>query len=123
MQDVTSTNSISNVGLNAAGNNAAVEKTSLESAAKKSAEQAAGFGPEENVTISQTAKEKAKLELQGAKYARMAQRLEEPMDHQKVEKFKALVASGNTANYLNGLDTNAIAKALLAGPTGKFLAS
>lgn len=127
MTDIQSTSNVAGVGLNAAGlseahSNNAVEKTGLDNAAAKQSE-AKSLPLEERVSVSEEASAKAALELKAAKYARMAQRLEEPLDHQKVEHFKNLVASGQVGNYLNSLDNGQLANALLTGPAAKFLTS
>lgn len=69
----------------------------------------------EKVTISDTAKEKLASEQSLMKFARLASRLQEPFDLDKVKALQDKLSTQGTQGYLQSLSPNALASSMLQG--------
>lgn len=75
----------------------------------------------DNATISDEARAAYEQEKEILKFSRLAMRVKETMNMDKVSKLKDMVNSGKINDYLNSLDNNSIADAILQSPSGAFL--
>lgn len=107
----------SHLGLGQTGQAEQVTLVETDSAAKKQNQtEAAGYN--DIAEVSQEALEKAQADLKAQRFARVAGRLPESFDTDKVNQFKSLLKNGQIGSYLGSLDTRSIADAILAGPSG-----
>jgi hypothetical protein len=78
--------------------------------------------PAVTLLLSKESQEKATQDLAITKLVRKANAVKEPYDPEKVEHFKSLTQDPQALNnYLETLDTNAIAATLLNNAEGSFL--
>jgi hypothetical protein len=96
-----------------------VEKVNVESA--KDAAALASTKLLDEATISDEAKKAYESEKEVLRLSRLAQRIKEPYDAEKVAQMKNLVDSGRINEYLRSLNTDAIADSILNSPSGAFL--
>lgn len=96
-----------------------VEKVNVESA-----KDAAALGSTkllDEATISDEAKKAYESEKEVLRLSRLAQRIKEPYNADKVAQMKNMVDSGRINDYLRSLNTDAIAESILNSPSGAFL--
>jgi hypothetical protein len=96
-----------------------VEKVNLESA-----QDTAALGTTQlldQATISDEAKKAYESEKEVLRLSRLAQRIKEPYDADKVAQMKNLVDSGRINEYLRSLNTDELADSILNSPSGAFL--
>jgi len=96
-----------------------VEKINLESAQGTSATNSLQLV--DQATISDEAKKAYESEKEALRFSRLAQRIKEPYDTDKVAQMKNLVANGGIKDYLDNLNTEDIAQSLLNSPSGASL--
>ena len=95
----------------------------VEEVNRKAAEEGAAVGSLSDLIIDDEASisSGAHLRLEAEKFGRLAQRVEEPVNHEKVTRLKELVNSGRINEYLRTINTDELAQKILEGPTGAFL--
>jgi len=96
-----------------------VEKINLESAQGTNATNSLQLV--DQATISDEAKKAYESEKETLRFSRLAQRIKEPYDTDKVAQMKNLVANGGIKDYLDNLNTEDIAQSLLNSPSGASL--
>jgi len=119
MVDKISGSNIQDAQLLQVGTQQSVE-TSNQQAAQDSAS-AASFNTLDQATISDAAKQAYEQEKETLKFSRLAMRIQEPYDADKVSRMKDLVNSGRINDYLRNLDTGSIADNMLNSAAGGFL--
>lgn len=97
----------------------AVEKINVDSA--QGTTNVASLKLLDQATISDEAKKAYEGEKEILRFSRLAQRIKEPFNTEKVAQFKDMLDGGRINDYLRSLNTDAIADAILNSPTGAFL--
>ena len=118
MVDRISGKPVDNQQLLQVGQNA-VEKVNQE-AAKESAS-VGSLGTLDQATISDEALKAYEQEKEVLKFSRLAMRVKEPYDADKVARMKDLIDSGRINDYLRNLDNGALADSILNSAAGAFL--
>jgi predicted lipid-binding transport protein (Tim44 family) len=93
-----------------------VEKINVESA--KDASGAGTLQLVDQATISDAAKKAYESEKDVMRLSRLAQRVKEPYDADKVAHLKNMVDSGRINDYLRSLNTDELAQSILNSPSG-----
>lgn len=75
----------------------------------------------DEATISDEAKKAYEGEKEILRFSRLAQRIKEPFNSEKVAQMKNLLDTGRINEYLRSLNTDALADSLLNSPSGAFL--
>lgn len=101
------------------GTQQAVEKVNQQAAADSSG--VAANDLMDQATISDEAKNAYEQEKEVLKFSRLAMRVKEPVDTDKVARMKDLLDSGRINDYLRGLDAESMADSILNSATGSFL--
>lgn len=76
---------------------------------------------QDGVNISSEALNKLESEKEVLKFSRLAQRVQETSDQDKVSRLKDLVNSGRINEYLRDINTNDLAQKILDSPFGNYL--
>ncbi len=80
------------------------------------------FGlPYDEASISDHALAKFEAEKEVLQFARLAQRLPQEHDADKVGYFKGMLESGRINDYFRSLDNEKLAEEILQGPAGDYL--
>lgn len=95
-----------------------VEKVNVESARESDA---ATLKLLDEASISDEAKKAWESEKEILRFSRLAQRVKEPFNAEKVAQLKNMVDTGRINDYLRSLNTEAIADSILNSPSGAFL--
>jgi len=93
-----------------------VEKINVESA--KDAQGANSLSLVDSATISDEAKKAYESEKDVLRLSRLAQRVKEPYNAEKVAQLRELVNNGGVDGYLNSLNTDDLAQSILNSPSG-----
>lgn len=96
-----------------------VEKTNLESANDSSS--ASTLQLVDQATISDAAKKAYESEKDTLRLSRLAQRIKEPYDADKVAQMKNMVENGGIDKYLSSINPEDLADSILNSPTGAAL--
>ena len=96
-----------------------VEKVNTEAA--RQAGNASSLKLLDEATISDEARKAYEGEKEILRFSRLAQRIKEPFNADKVGQMKDLLDSGRINDYLRSLNTDALADSLLSSPSGAFL--
>ena len=96
-----------------------VEKINLESA--KDTSTASSLQLVDQATISREAKMAYESEKETLRFSRLAQRIKEPYDVDKVAQMKNLLANGGIQDYLDNLNPEDLAQSMLNSPSGASL--
>jgi predicted lipid-binding transport protein (Tim44 family) len=107
------------LGVNQQQSSQSVEKVNVESAKETAALGSVKLLDE--ATISDEAKKAYESEKEVLRLSRLAQRVQEPYDAEKVAQMKNLLDNGRINEYLRSLNTEAIAESILNSPSGAFL--
>jgi hypothetical protein len=94
---------------------------SVEKINAESAKEAKGPGAQllvDQATISDEAKKAYESEKEVLRLSRLAQRVKEPYDADKVARMRELVNNGGIDKYLESLNPDALAESILNSPTG-----
>jgi len=75
----------------------------------------------DQATISDAAKKAYESEKEVLRFSRLAQRIKDAPDTDKVSNLKNLVDSGRINEYLRSVNTESLADSLLNSPSGAFL--
>ncbi|MBX2860667.1 MAG: flagellar biosynthesis anti-sigma factor FlgM [Vampirovibrio sp.] len=75
----------------------------------------------DGVEISDAARAKLESEKVLLKFSRLAQRVQEQSDTDRVSQLKQMVDSGRINEYLRNVNTDELAGKILESPTGAFL--
>lgn len=97
----------------------AIEKIGTNASEK--AAQAGGLTLVDEATISDAAKKACAQDKEALRLGRMAQRIQEPYNGEKVEQFRSLLDSDRIDEYLNNIQPEALADSVLKSPSGAFL--
>lgn len=112
-------NQIQDAGLLNIDRQQSVEKTNLESANETSG--ASVIKLLDQATISDEAKTAYEKEKEVMRFSRLAQRIKEPVDSEKVGTIKNMLDNGRINEYLRSINTDALAQSILDSPSGAFL--
>lgn len=112
-------NQIQDTGLLNIDRQQSVEKTNLESA-KETGSNAVHKLLDE-ASISDEAKKAYEQDKEVMRFSRLAQRIKEPVNTEKVAHIKNMLDSGRINDYLRSLNTDALAQSILNSPSGAFL--
>lgn len=112
-------NQIQDAGLLNIDRQQSVEKTNLESANETNG--ASVIKLLDQATISDEAKTAYEKEKEVMRFSRLAQRIKEPVDSEKVGTIKNMLDSGRINEYLRSINTDALAQSILDSPSGAFL--
>lgn len=112
-------NQIQDAGLLNIDRQQSVEKTNLESANETSG--ASVMKLLDQATISDEAKTAYEKEKEVMRFSRLAQRIKEPVDSEKVGNIKNMLDNGRINEYLRSINTDALAQSILDSPSGAFL--
>ncbi len=93
-----------------------VEKINLEAA--KDANASSTLQLVDQATISDEAKKAYESEKDVLRLSRLAQRIQEPYDAEKVSRMKDLVDSGRINEYLRSINTDDLAQSILNSASG-----
>ena len=96
-----------------------VEKVNLESAQDTGSTSTLQLV--DQATISDEAKKAYESEKDTLRLSRLAQRVKEPYDADKVARMKDMLDSGRINDYLRSLNTEQIAQSILDSSSGAFL--
>lgn len=96
-----------------------VEKTNLESAGET--RNASTLKLLDEATISSEAKAAYEKDKEVMRFSRLAQRIKEPFNADKVANIKNMLDSGRINDYLRSINTDDLAQSLLNSPSGAFL--
>lgn len=119
MVDSISGKNIQEAGLLNIGQQQSVEKTNQDSARETAA--VGSLKMLDQATISDEARKAYESEKEVLRFSRLAQRVREPFDSDKVSHFKNLLDSGRINDYLRSLNTDELAASLLNSPSSAFL--
>ena len=75
----------------------------------------------DSATISDEAKRAYESEKETIRFSRLAQRVKEPFDNDKVAYFKNMLDSGRINDYLRSVNTDELAGSMLKSAGGAFL--
>ncbi len=109
-------NNLLNIGAKSAEQ---VEQLNKEAA--KASQSAPPLSTLDNATISDEAKKAYERDREILQFSRLAQRVKESYDAEKVGRLKDMVDSGRINEYLRNLNTSELADSILDGPAGAFL--
>ncbi len=112
-------NQIQDAGLLNIDRQQSVEKTNLESA--KESSNAEVLRLVDQATISDEAKLAYEKEKEVLRYSRLAQRIKEPFDADKVSNIKNMLDNGRINEYLRSINTDELAQSILDSPSGASL--
>lgn len=112
-------NQIQDAGLLNIDRQQSVEKTNQESASETSA--AAVTKLLDEASISDEAKKAYQQDKEVMRFSRLAQRIKEPIDTDKIANIKNMLDNGRINEYLRSLNTDALAQSILDSPSGAFL--
>jgi predicted lipid-binding transport protein (Tim44 family) len=76
---------------------------------------------QDGVQISMEARNRLESEKDVLRFSRLAQRVQEDFDHEKVNRIKNLLNSGRINEYLRGINTEEMADKILDSPFGNYL--
>lgn len=76
---------------------------------------------QDGVQISMEARNRLESEKDVLRFSRLAQRVQEDFDHEKVSRLKDMVNSGRINEYLRGINTEEMADKILNSPFGHYL--
>ena len=96
-----------------------VQKTNADSARETQSVASLKFG--DSASISDEAKAAWERDKEVLKFSRLAQRIQNTVDLDKVAQMKNMIDSGRINDYLRSLNTDALADSLLNSPSGAFL--
>lgn len=96
-----------------------VEKVNQESAADSKQIASLQFG--DAATISDAARQAYESEKEVLRFSRLAHRVKETIDTDKIAQFKGMIDNGRINEYLRSLNTDTLAQSLLNSPSGAFL--
>lgn len=96
-----------------------IEKTNIDSA--REAQTVSSLQQYDKASISDEAKLAYERDKEVLKFSRLAQRVRNDVDLDKVSQMKNLIDSGRINDYLRSLNTEALADSILNGPGGSFL--
>ena len=96
-----------------------VEKTNLESA--NETKSSATLKLLDEATISDEAKTAYEKDKEVMRFSRLAQRIKEPVDTDKVSNIKNMLDNGRINDYLRSINTDELAQSILDSPSGAFL--
>ncbi len=119
MVDSISGKNVQDASLLNIGQQQSVEKTNVDSA--KDTQSVASLKLLDQATISDEARKAYESEKEILRFSRLAQRIREPFDADKVSHFKNLLDSGRINDYLRSLNTDELAASLLGSPSAAFL--
>lgn len=112
-------NGIQESSLLGVGQQQSVEKTNLETA--QDTANVASLKLVDEATISDEAKRAYESEKETIRFSRLAQRVKEPYDADKVALFKDMLDSGRINDYLRSINTDDLADNILKSASGAFL--
>ena len=112
-------NAVQDAGLQSIGSQEKVERINQNAA--KEASNVSSLKSVDNATISDEAKQAYEQEKEILKFSRLAMRVKESFDGDKVSRLKDMVNSGKINDYLRNLNTDTLADSLLNSPSGAFL--
>jgi hypothetical protein len=112
-------NQIQDAGLLNIDRQQSVEKTNVESANETNG--ASVVKLLDQATISDEAKTAYEKEKEVMRFSRLAQRIKEPVDSEKVGTIKNMLDNGRINEYLRSINTDALAQSILDSPSGAFL--
>ncbi len=75
----------------------------------------------DNASISDAAKKAYESEKVVLQFARLAQRIPDTIDTEKVSRIKQMIDTGRLNEYFNSLNNTDLADSILNGPAGAFL--
>lgn len=96
-----------------------VERVNTEAAQQSG--QIASLDLLDQATISDAAKKAYESEKDVLRFSRLAQRIKDTSNPDKVAQLKDLVNSGRINEYLRSLNTESLADSILNSPSGAFL--
>lgn len=108
--------------LNALNLQVGVEKTNKDDASDKTSTLGALdklFG--DNATISSDARKAYESEREMLQFARLAQRIPNSVDTDKVSRMKQMIDAGKLNEYFSSLNNTELADSILKGPAGAYL--
>ena len=107
------------LGLGQSQSSQSVEKVNIESAQDAAALSSTQLL--DQATISDEARQAYENEKEVMRMSRLAQRIQEPYNADKVAQMKNLVDSGRINEYLRSVNTDELADSILNSPSGAFL--
>lgn len=110
---------IQDTGLANLGQSQQVEKTNQDTARETAG--LSSLKSVDNATISDEAMAAYEQEKEIIKFSRLAMRVKEGFNHEKVAQFKNMVDSGRINDYLRNLNTDQLADNILNSSSGAFL--
>ncbi|HEY9686237.1 MAG TPA: hypothetical protein V6C52_04605 [Coleofasciculaceae cyanobacterium] len=106
-----------NVGQQQSSRN--VEKVNIETAQETASVSSLKLLDEAH--ISDEAKKAWESEKEILRFSRLAQRVKEPFNSEKVAQIKGMLDAGRINDYLRSLNTDTIAESILNSPSSAFL--
>lgn len=107
------------LGVNQQQSSESVQKVNVESARESA--NVGSLKLLDEATISDEAKKAYESEKEVLRFSRLAQRIKEPYNSDKVAQMKNLVDNGRINDYLRSINTDELANSLLNSPSGAFL--
>lgn len=119
VDSISGKNTLHDLGLLGVGQQQSVEKTNADAARNTS--NLSSLKSLDEATISDAARKAYEAEKDVLRFSRLAQRIQESFDQDKVSQLKNMVDSGRINDYLRSLNTDNLADSILKSSSAAFL--